>query len=820
MALKAFDGNFSRNMSILIVILILLGTVFWGVIASNTKIEMGTYTLLPDQDEDIIKFNRISKNFGGFDNIILVLKGSDKSRMELFANEINNKASDFTNTILSVDYRIPVDFFTDNFLLYAGENDYREIISFLNKYKVILNRSMMKKPEGTQFFKNLQLLVERNTELRKQIKRWDLSGNSNLITSNSGNGSSLTTENGYYYIGSSNRMILFLRPTNPNHDMFFFKEMTADVNTILGELKPDYPEISVDVNGMAKMMEEQQSLLNNRILIVSLLSLVGIVILFMAAFKRVWSSLIASIPVLIAIVWTLGINQLVIGRLNLVTSIFAVILLGLGIDFSIHFVSHYFHEIDKGKSHFDAVAEVFKNVVPGIAAGAITTAAAFFLLMFSEFKGIKELGFIAGTGILMCLVLVLIILPVILRVLKTRSKTTADNGISISRIYTKFLNKKKIAVLSVLLIVMAVPYFTGFNIGYNYNAFELLPEIPSVLRQRELIKEMGMSFEYSIVSTKDIAEAGEVYEKLKKSGRYSLIDSPSTIIPTGQDLRIEEVRKFLRENSSIAEYLPVLSNYYRNSSSLNINPSELEMKLVSFWGILSENLLGIKDYGPVTFESLPDQLKNKYLGKDGSLAIFVYGKPDMWDEAEMKGTVRELTEIHPESTGTPFMWVKLVEYIRSDLVRSSSLVFFAILLIVSLVFRNVKYIFIVMSPVLAGFAFLLGYMSFFEISFNAANITAFPLILGIAVDDGIHMVQSYISDPDKSISTMLQKSGKAVIITSLTTMIGFGSLYFVHDPLVSGLGILLFFGTLFSLAASITFVPLLLLVLYRKVMVE
>ncbi len=811
MIVRDFNGNFGKKGTFVIIVLTLLLTVVWGFIASGTSIEMGTYTLLPDQDEDIVKFNKISGNFGGFDNIILVLEGPDKSEMESLAARINDRASDFSNTILSVDYRVPVDFFLNNFLLYAEDNQFREIMLFLDKYKTILDRSMAKKPDEAQFFRNLQLLAGRNADLRAQIENWNMSADLNFIN-NTESGSRLTTRNGYFYIGSSNKMILFLRPTNPNHDMFFFKEMTGDVNSILSELSPEYPDIRIDVNGMAKMMEEQQSLLNNRIFLISMLSLAGIIILFVAAFRRLWSSLVASIPIIIAIIWTLGINQLVIGRLNLVTSIFAVILLGLGIDFSIHFVSHYFHEIDNGKNHFEAVTEVFRNVVPGITAGALTTAAAFFLLMFSEFKGIKELGFIAGTGILMCLLLVLFILPLILKVIKVKRKIVKQRGSDTALIYTKFLDKKKIVIVTVLLVIMAVPYFTGFNISYNYNAFELLPEIPSVLRQRELIEEMGMSFEYSIVSTRDINEAGEVYGKLKESGRYSLIDSPSVLIPSGQDLRVEEIRQFLKANPAITEYLPVLSAYYRDNFSMENSDTDLVKKLVSFWGILSENLLNIDKNGPVTFNSLPVSLQNKYLGKDGSLAIFVYGKPDMWDETEMKSTVRELAEIHPDSTGTPFMWVKLVEYIRSDLVRSSALVFFAILLIVSLVFRNIKYILIVMSPVLAGFAFLLGYMSFFEVSFNAANITAFPLILGIAVDDGIHMVQSYISDRERSISNMLLKSGKAVIITSLTTMIGFGSLYFVHDPLVSGLGTLLFFGTLFSLVASITFVPILLLV--------
>jgi len=211
----------------------------------------------------------------------------------------------------------------------------------------------------------------------------------------------------------------------------------------------------------------------------------------------------------------------------------------------------------------------------------------------------------------------------------------------------------------------------------------------------------------------------------------------------------------------------------------------------------------------ITIDDLPKIVKDKYISRDGSIATFIFGNPNSWEEKEMKSLVSTIEDISDEGTGTPFMWVKIVDYLKSDLINGSLLVIVILIIMVSMDFKNLKSVIFVILPVTLGSLLLVGTMSLLKIQFNAANIAALPLIIGIGIDDGIHMVHKYLG-ADKNIDYMLKTTGKSVMITSFTTMIGFGSLYFVNDPLVSGLGVLLFLGVFFCMVVSLTVLPIVL----------
>ncbi|KGE71755.1 efflux RND transporter permease subunit [Spirochaeta lutea] len=755
-------------------------TVVFAAFALTTTIDMGMYNLLPERDPIVQSFKETSRNFGGFDSLIITVSGGSNTIQQHSAEKIAEMLGNLPSMIRAVDYRLPVEFFTKRGLLYLEEKD---LDTFINA----ATQTLSSESEQTV----LSFLAQLNTGNLMQMKLSSISDNP------------LVFQNGYYYTPDSSTLLIIARPTNPNHDMVFFKNLIQQVNKDLQPIQTQFPDLTITVSGMPKMMEEQQSYLNDRILLVTILALIGIILLFTFMFHRLSSALLAAIPVIIAIIWTIGINEIVIGQLNLVTSIFSAILLGLGIDFSIHFISHFFLLIDKGYSKSQAVTRVIEKVGRGLTSGALTTTIAFFLLMSSDFKGLSELGFIAGIGIMISFLLTMVLLPIFLLQLNAVKKSSNNGGVEFSSHASTVLLKMKIPILLGFIAILILPFFIDFELQFNYNAFSLLPAIPSVERQEKLIADTGMSFDFSIVAAESISEARKQYEALSDLSIASYIDSPTAYIPTLQTEKIKKIKDLLIVVESKLDNL-----------TLEQFSNDQQSQILDYYQYLKQTV----DNGPIGFEDLPAVIQDKYQGSDGSIATFVYGNLNMWEKEQMEVVIQGLKSITNNTSGTPFMWYTIVDYIREDLISSSLLVLIAMIVIVSIDFKRPSRIALVLIPVVTGFGLLLGFISLMGIKFNAANIAAFPIILGIAIDDGIHMIRSFIEEKSTSITPMLQKSGKAVLTTSLTTMIGFGSLYFVGDPLVSGLGVLLFFGSLFSLIASLTLLPIMTHLLRNQVL--
>ncbi|KUO65881.1 MAG: hypothetical protein APF84_01080 [Gracilibacter sp. BRH_c7a] len=802
---ESIYNNFQKRKVMYILILLVI-TIILGYFAMQTKIDMGTYTLLPTDDETVVKFNEVSKRFGGFDNLILLVSGEDEKNVQRRITNLSKDINELETVVRSTDYKIPIDFIEDNWLYYLDLSAFEKLIEFFKENANLID--ILKLENNLDILDSILMEDDKErlsyylTDSREKFKDY-------LSEYPSQNG--IVIENGFYKVEDTNQYLIFIRPTNPNHDMLFFKDMVNKVESVITENNYD-EDLDIEITGMAKMMEEQQEVLNDRILYVTVISLLAIIFMFSLFYKRIGSSIMAAIPVVIGIIWTLGINYLVIGRLNLVTSIFSVIMLGLGIDFAIHFLTPLFASIKKEGAIGNKVVPIINKYFRSIFAGALTTSVAFFALGISKFKGLNELAFVAGVGILLSFTAVLVFMLLIVPNVKFRYKEKAnDNSESNWLSYYKGLIKFRFVIIAVFLILIIYPFATNFNLSFNYNAFSLLPDIPSVNTQEELIDNLGISLEYSIVQSSNITDVEGLVDELSSKKDIGYIDSVVRILPTEQKTKSNLIKELDRDTYKLTNEELELFKTIKVENPLGLNSIERKKAENLIEGMIGqiERVALSESHRLITIDDLPKIVKDKYISRDGSIATFIFGNPNSWEEKEMKSLVSTIEDISDEGTGTPFMWVKIVDYLKSDLINGSLLVIVILIIMVSMDFKNLKSVIFVILPVTLGSLLLVGTMSLLKIQFNAANIAALPLIIGIGIDDGIHMVHKYLG-ADKNIDYMLKTTGKSVMITSFTTMIGFGSLYFVNDPLVSGLGVLLFLGVFFCMVVSLTVLPIVL----------
>jgi uncharacterized protein len=238
------------------------------------------------------------------------------------------------------------------------------------------------------------------------------------------------------------------------------------------------------------------------------------------------------------------------------------------------------------------------------------------------------------------------------------------------------------------------------------------------------------------------------------------------------------------------------------------NAAKLGQFQRAFLGDVQETLMAIQDQddsGPLRVEDLPAQLRNRFVGKSGKHLVQVYPKHDVWSREEQATFVRELRSVDPKVTGTPVQLFEYTSLLKNSYVEAAWWALGAIVILVFLHFRSVGQVLLSLLPVAIGTLWMVGFMGWTGIPFNPANIMTLPLVIGIGVTNGIHILNRFAEEPNPSI--LAKSTGKAVLVSGLTTIAGFGSLIVGEHQGIQSLGWIMAVGTATCMIAGLTFLP-------------
>ena len=217
---------------------------------------------------------------------------------------------------------------------------------------------------------------------------------------------------------------------------------------------------------------------------------------------------------------------------------------------------------------------------------------------------------------------------------------------------------------------------------------------------------------------------------------------------------------------------------------------------------------------PLTLSELPEVLKNRFIGADGRLLVQVYPKSNVWERVNQESFLKDLRTLDPEDdntpviTGTPVQLYEYTELLKVSYQEAAIYALVAIMVLVWIHFRSFTTVVLAMLPVFMGTLWLLGLMGLMGIPFNPANIMTLPLVIGIVVTNGIHILNRYHEEAHPSIFT--KSTGKAVLVSALTTMAGFGSLMLARHQGIASLGYVMSIGVATCMIAGLGFLPCLL----------
>ena len=220
------------------------------------------------------------------------------------------------------------------------------------------------------------------------------------------------------------------------------------------------------------------------------------------------------------------------------------------------------------------------------------------------------------------------------------------------------------------------------------------------------------------------------------------------------------------------------------------------------------------DRSALTTSDLPLALRNRFISKSGQKHLLqVYPKEDVWNRRPQEAFVKELRTIAPNVTGTPVQLYEYTTLLKQSYEQAAWYALFAIAMLVFIHFRSLTCVILSLVPVGFGSLWMVGLMGWRGIDFNPANIMTLPLVIGIGVTSGIHILNRFAEEQSPSI--LAKSTGKAVLISALTTIAGFGSLVLAKHQGIASLGFVMAVGTSTCMIAALTFLPALLHIMTR-----
>jgi predicted RND superfamily exporter protein len=627
---------------------------------------------------------------------------------------------------------------------------------------------------------------------------------------------------GKFYVSLDRKMLFFLiEPAEPWWNMPATEKLIEDMNNTLSLVAADHElkDARVSFAGYHTIGLENYRDLKKDTFLTLIVTSIGVIIIFLIGFRNIRFLPYAVLPLAVPLIWTLGLASQLYGSINLFTCILAILILGLGIDFAIHLLNGYrVAKIAEMKSE-DAWRASLKSRGPAVLCGAFTTIAVFSLLMISDFSGVRQLGLLVSIGLILVLICVFFLMPAIIGIKEIKSEGLVKSpwlGVIIRKV--SLAHPKKIAVIA--LVFTAIIGYYVYPLEFSSESVEPYSKSsPSVATIERFAERVGVFPEYMLAVShgRTIPEVLETsyrlqghLAKLQKEGHIAQFDSPSRYLPP-YDIQ--------QRNLSVLKDTPELNpETFRKNFLTELNARKISSKYLRVTYLpMVEKALGVQDIvelDDIEALGLSDRMK-RYIskGKDEyELATYIFYRKKAFDQTGATAAMNKISE-NPlieegkvRLIGSPMINKEMREILTKNLKLIFICAIVAVLIILFIYFRRIKFVLLATVPVLFSVIAMLAVFKLVGYELNFFNAIWLALILGIGIDSGVHMISGYrVPEDDREAS--LGEVGRAITMSTLTTLTAFGSMTLAILPGLRSSGVLAGSGMIFSLIASIFILP-------------
>ena len=930
-----------------------------GITVSHLKLRTGRDALIDPAADFSQSWTRYTEDFSSHGDLIVVVETAtaDKSQIQSALDQIADRLQRQPDYFRDVLYRIDQRQLRSKGLQFLSPRDLRVAARRVDRYAGIARDEKWDRIHLDTFSRQLQyqLIKARNSGnseseaiLLDHARRFTSSLDEfltgaeqnvryssstfpspwqDIVTVGVGQGAQDT---GLAYLMTSDSRMGWLHVVVVPHerDLDPTAASITRLRQICDEVETSYRDtnahLQVSVTGIPALEYDELSRAGHDMVFAALLALVSVGGLLSFGFRSVRHPMLVLLTLVVALSCTFGVATLAVGHLNILSICFAAVLIGLGVDFGVHFLSQYLHLRQETSSVEEALARTGLTAGSGIITSALTTALAFGSAALTGFPGLAELGIIAGSGILICATCTFLFLPALIAVSDAGTAAEPLPRRMTGRLFRAVVTGVPLVVIAASAIGIAVLGHKAVHwhhgrpelmVEYDSNLMHLQdPGLGSVQAQRSLWTTADESLLYAVAVAGSKDEALKLAEQLRALPSVHHVSELAGWLPAEpDDIKKQVILNLRRRAVDVAASVPTFPNaqpatigreLVRLYTTLReshdpratgpadtldhfldgletLNTKRQTAVLNAYQNLMAGSLLhqfervrlASSDLTPVSVSDVPAEWRSRlYRQVDGQSQwlLKVYPAADIWNNTQLTSFVQEVRTVAPDITGIPVQnyeasrqlqtsWKSIAVYALAvislfllfDFLRPGQKVltlmipmaitgfvgytmhqrtgelnphllvtiYLSMVVFIALVvdFRNLRDTILALVPPLIGAVLMAGTMAVFQVNLNPLNLVVLPLVLGIGVDDGVHMVHDYRRQLAAG-SRDYSPSGETltgVILTSLTSIVGFGSLMIAgHQGLVS-VGMVMAIGVASCLLVALVPLPAILTLVAR-----
>src|SRR5712691_11822450 len=606
-------------------------------------------------------------------------------------------------------------------------------------------------------------------------------------------------------------------------------------------LAGDY-QARVRETGMVPINDDHFVTITDHAALNGAVSITAVVIILWLALRS-WRIVIAAlISVACGLAMAAALGFFLVGAVNVISVAFFVLFIGLGVDFGIQFAVRYRAERHESGELRPALSSAARKAGGPLALAAAATALGFSAFVPTPYRGLGELGEIAGPGMLIAFLTSVTLLPALLAVLKPPGEPRPMGFAALAPV-DRFLHRWRIAVVVVTAaaVVLASPLL--LLLRFDFDPIHMSnPRAESVATFLELRHDPQTGANAIEIMAPDTSAADAAATRLAQLPQVSRTTTLSTFVPTDQDNKLALIRKMaaalgdrlnprqatppptdqqdvealLSAGISLSQFAAISPGPGTDAANrlsgllpqlAKADPAARQRVTAAVVGPLQVSLAGLRQTlqaQKVTLATLPPDLKRDWLAPDGQARVEVLPKGDPDDTAVLRSFVKAVTAVEPTATGPAVLLYEAGNTIVRAFIEAGVFALVGIFVLLWLTLRRLSDVLLTLVPLLLATVVTLELSVVLDLKLNFANIIALPLLLGVGVAFKIYYIMAWRRGRTALVQSTLSR---AVIFRAMTTGTAFGSLWLSSHPGTSSMGELMGLALVCTMAAAVLFQP-------------
>lgn len=762
------------------------------------KVNADLSSLVQQEGEWLDNLNEVNRLFPDNGNITVLVSGQNGQQAKTYTNQLAEAFSQ-QDIILDVFAPSSLTWFDQYALGFLPEDDLKQFMAQFEQS--VAPAFLASQLPANRIEHYLALISQHDSAYSASLEPLLTASQSNLVDWQQTMQSGLNTPKHFVITlaGAANN-----QQKNPN------RAIIDNLNTTIASIpKPNGVEVSY--TGQTALDFDEINDAENSIAFAGSASLVGLLLILAIGIRSLRVILACYVTVLIGLTWTFAAGLALIGHYSTISIVFMVMFIGLAVDFAIHLCLHIQEQRRGNPDNLVSTKLAIQHSIRPLSLCALSSAIGFMSFYPTAYTGLGELGVISALGMLLGLVATFVIVPVFFQLFGFPTNRSKESH-SLSKRYGVRLHRYSRGIIVAVGVWFVLMLVGASQFKFDFSTLVLKnPDSASVVALNQL-QQLGLGSSYQLHAiAEDEQQAQQWKQQLITQSSVSHVTIATDFLPQDWSARQNRLMQTLQLADlpaplSYTEFKQsAIEKQWKGAEQLpNTLPDDTEQQLFAGLTGMMDSMQTSDNPG---MDDLPAELLNRFVSDNGKFLVTITPKDDMTNVDNVARFISQVQAIAPNAVGRAVAEQQVGKIIVSAFQQAILLAIVLISLILMMAIRNKRDILLIFIPLILSSITTLGLMHWLGLSLNMANIIVIPLIFGLGVDNGIHIVNRFRKEGDIH-AFFATSTPNATLVSCLSTLMTFGALIVAQHQGMHSIGVVLSIALSSILLFSLVLLPL------------